>query len=321
VKRSPVLRAFLALLLVVAIGCAFHAEGAFFKWSVQRDMLRQVSVHGILACGLTVVILSAGIDLSVGSVLALAAVSFAKLTLHLEWPAAAAVSTVLALGLALGAFSGGLVARFRIQPFVVTLAGMVFARGAAKLLSGGQKVTNFVPDASGESRLVLHPPIYDFLDGKVLGGNVAVVTLVFLGCSLATWTILERMRLGRHVYAVGGNEEAARLAGVPVGRTLVAAYALCGLFSAVAGVCQAAQETHGDPETGLGYELDAIAMVVLGGTSLAGGRGSVVLTGIGVLTIGTLRKILSLNAVPEAYRLMLTAAIIVAAVLFQKGRP
>jgi len=318
--RHPVFRALLALLLVVAIGCVFSADGAFFKWSVHRDMLRQVSVFGILACGLTVVILAGGIDLSVGSVLALAAVGFAKLTLPLGWPALAAVPAVLALGLGLGALSGSLVARFRIQPFVVTLAAMVFARGAAKFLSGGQKVTNFVPEPGGSGRLVVPPRIYDWLDGKVLGGNVAAVTLVFLGCAIVTGVILERMRLGRHVYAVGGNEEAARLAGVPVRRTLVAAYALSGLFAAIAGICQAVQETHGDPETGFGYELDAIAMVVLGGTSLAGGRGSVVLTLIGVLTIGTLRKVLSLNAVPEAYRLMLTGGIIVAAVLFQKGR-
>ena len=119
---------------------------------------------------------------------------------------------------------------------------------------------------------------------------------------------------------MGGNEEAARLSGVPVGRTLVAAYALSGLFAAVGGICQAAQETQGDPETGMTYELDAIAMVVIGGTPLTGGKGSVVLTLVGVLTIGYLQKILSLNAAPEATRLMLTGAIIVCAVLFQRGR-
>jgi ribose/xylose/arabinose/galactoside ABC-type transport system permease subunit len=146
-----------------------------------------------------------------------------------------------------------------------------------------------------------------------------VVTLIFLGCAAITWIVLERLRIGRHLYAVGGNAEAARLSGVPVRRVLVIAYALSGLFAALAGVCQAAQETHGDPETGMGYELSAIAMVVIGGTSLGGGRGSVSLTLIGCLTIGYLQKILSINAYTTETRLMLTGAIILCAVLLQRS--
>jgi ribose transport system permease protein len=122
------------------------------------------------------------------------------------------------------------------------------------------------------------------------------------------------------LYATGGNAEAARLSGVPVSRVLVLAYALSGLFAAVAGICQAAQEQQGDPETGAGYELQAIAMVVIGGTDLAGGRGGIALTLVGVLTIGYLQKILSINAVGEASRLMLTGAIIVCAVLLQRRK-
>jgi len=283
-------------------------------------MLRQVSVFGILACGMTVVIITAGIDLSVSSVMALAAVSFAWLMLPEGWPAVLAIPAVLVAGAALGSLSGVLVARLRIQPFIVTLAMMVFARGLAKIVSGGMKITNYVPQPDGTSRLVELPRIFGLIDSRVLGGNLSIVTVVFLACVLLTWIVLARLRLGRHVYAVGGNEEAARLSGVPVARTLVIAYALSGLFAAVAGICQAAQETQGDPETGMGYELDAIAMVVIGGTTLAGGKGSVVLTLIGVLTIGYLQKILSLNAAPEATRLVLTGAIIVFAVLFQRGR-
>ena len=164
------------------------------------------------------------------------------------------------------------------------------------------------------------PAAFRLIDSRVLGGNISVITLIFLACVALTWVVLSRLRLGRHIYAVGGNEEAARLSGVSVRRTLVFAYAFSGLLAAVAGICQAAQETHGDPETGLAYELDAIAMVVIGGTSLAGGRGGVVTTLIGVLTIGYLQKVLSLNAAPEATRLMLTGAIIIAAVLFQRSR-
>ena len=317
---SPVARALLALLLMIVIGCLFSADGAFFRWSVHRDMLRQVSVYGILACGMTVVIITAGIDLSVSSLLALAAVSFAWLTMPLGWPALVAIPVVLVIGTALGSLSGVLVARMRIQPFIVTLAMMVFARGLAKVISGGRKITNYVTEPDGTSRVVDLPGIFDLIDSRVLGGNLSIVTVIFLACVLATWVVLSRLRLGRHIYAVGGNEEAARLSGVPVRRTLITAYALSGLFSAVAGICQAAQETQGDPETGMTYELDAIAMVVIGGTTLAGGKGSVVLTLIGVLTIGYLQKILSLNAAPEATRLMLTGAIIICAVLFQRGR-
>jgi len=305
---------------MVAIGCIFNADGAFFRWSVHRDMLRQVSVFGILACGMTLVIITAGIDLSVSSVLALSAVLFAWLLMPLGWPAVLAVPMVLVAGAALGSVSGVLVARMQIQPFIVTLAMMVFARGLAKVVSGGRKITNYVGEPDGSFRVVDLPGVFDFLDSRILAGNVSMVTLVFLACVVATWVVLSRLRLGRHLYAVGGNEEAARLSGVPVRRTLILAYALSGLFSAVAGICQAAQETQGDPETGMAYELDAIAMVVIGGTTLAGGKGSVILTLIGVLTIGYLQKVLSLNAAPEAARLMLTGAIIICAVLFQRGR-
>jgi ribose transport system permease protein len=310
----PHARALVALAAVLAVGCVFHQDGAFFQWTTHRDLLREISVYGILACGMTLVILSGGIDLAVGSVLALSAVSFALLTIAHGTGALAAVLIVLAVGVATGAASGALVARARLQPFIVTLAMMVFARGLAKRLSGGKKVSAFSEGSSGM------PAIFDTLDARVLGGNVAVVTIVFLLCVLLTAFVLRRMRLGRWLYAVGGNAEAARFAGVPVARVLVAAYALSGLFAAIAGICQAAQETHGDPETAMGYELDAIAMVVIGGTSLTGGRGGVGLTLIGALTIGYLRKILSLNAFTTETRLMLTGAIIVGAALFQRGR-
>jgi ribose transport system permease protein len=318
---SAPLRALLALGLVLAVGIVFHADGAFFQWSTHSAMLRQASVTGILACGMTLVIVTAGIDLAVGSVLGLCAVVFSLLTIQVGWGALLAVAAVLGAGLALGAVSGGLVSGFGLQPFIVTLAMMVFARGLAKLVSGGQKISQAVlrPDGSGYDSVDL-PRVFDLIDSRVLGGTVWVVTLVLAVVAVLSWLILARLRVGRHAYAVGANPEAARLAGVPVRRTLVFVYAFSGLCSAVAGICQAAQEQQGDPETGGGYELSAIAMVVIGGTSLMGGRGGVVLTLIGMLTIGYLQKILSLNAVGEAGRLMLTGAIIVGAVLFQRSR-
>jgi ribose transport system permease protein len=308
ILRSPLARALAPLAIVLVLGMVFHQDGAFFAWDTHRAMLREISVHGMLACGMTLVIISGGIDLAVSSVLALAAVLFAWLTLGHGIAAIGAVPLVMAVGLAAGASSGLLVARFYIQPFVATLAVMVFARGLGKQLSGGRKIAS-----AGEL-----PEIFSLIDAKVLGGNLSVVTIVFAVCAVLTWLILSRLRLGRYLYAVGGNREAARLSGVPVRRVLLTVYALSGLFAAIAGICQAAQETHGDPETGMGYELDAIAMVVLGGTSLAGGRGSMQLTLIGALTLGYLQKILSLNAFSTEARLMLTGAIIVAAVIFQK---
>jgi ribose/xylose/arabinose/galactoside ABC-type transport system permease subunit len=130
--------------------------------------------------------------------------------------------------------------------------------------------------------------------------------------------VLAQLFVGRYLYAIGGNEEAARLSGVPVGRTKLFAYALSGFFAGIAGVCQAAQDYQGDPEAGMAYELSAIAIVVIGGTHLMGGRGGVTLTLIGALTIGYLEKILSINAVGEATRLMLTGGIILGAVLLQR---
>jgi ribose transport system permease protein len=286
VLRDPRAKALAALLLVVALGAVFNQEGAFFRWSTHRDMLREISVYGILSCGMTLVIISGGIDLSVASLMALGAVSFALFTMPLGLGAAASVALVLAIGLLAGLVSGALISTFRIQPFIVTLAMMVFARGLAKHLASGKKVTNHLIDASGASLTLPHPPIFALIDTRLLGGNVSLVTVVFLACVALTALILGKLRLGRHLRAVGDNPEAARLCGVPVRRVLCATYALSGLFAAIAGICQAAQETHGDPETGMGYELDAIAMVVIGGTSLAGGRGSVVLTLIGALTIG-----------------------------------
>jgi ribose transport system permease protein len=314
----PALRAVLPLVAVLLLGSLFHAHGAFFEWQTHRALLREIAVHGILACGMTVVIVAAGIDLSVGSVLGLCAVSVAWLSMHAGWSGAPALLAVLALGSAAGLVTGWLVAVARIQAFVVTLAMMVFARGLAKQLSGGQKVSNYFQAPDGHIVNVPEPAMFSFIDSKVLGGNLSLVTVVFLCCAVVTWLILSRLRIGRYLYAVGNNLEAARLSGVPVRGTLLFAYAISGLFAAIAGICQAAQEAQGDPETGAGYELDAIAMVVLGGTSLAGGRGGVGLTLIGALTLGYLQKILSLNAYSTEVRLMLTGVILVGAVLFQR---
>ena len=318
--RSPVFTAAAAFGLVLVLGLIFSGDGAFYKWGTHRDALRQASVYGILACGMTVVIITAGIDLSVGSVLALVAVSFSILSIHRGWSPWAAIPAALAIGTACGAVTGGIIARFAIQPFIVTLSMMVFARGMAKYVSGGMKVSTAVQGADGTYSYVDVPGIFRLIDSRLLGENLSVVSLIFLACVIISWIGLSRLRWGRYVYAIGGNEAAARLSGVPVGVMKVAAYGLAGLFAAVAGICQAAQEQQGDPETGMAYELSAIAIVVIGGTNLMGGRGGIGLTLLGTLIIGYIEKILSINAVPEANRLMLTGVIIVAAVLMQRRR-
>lgn len=317
---EPASRALLALVLVLVLGCLFNAEGAFFKLGTHRDALRQASVFGILACGLTLVIISGGIDLAVGSVLALVAVAFALMSIHWGWSPWLSVPVCLLLGAGCGLLSGSLTAWLQIQPFIATLATMVLARGLAKTISGGMKVSTAVKLPDGTYKYVEIPAVFRFIDNRILHDSVTVVTVILMVCAGLTWIMLARQRWGRQLYALGGNEEAARLSGVPVHLTKVLAYAASGLLAAVAGMCQAAQEQQGDPEAGGGYELTAIAICVIGGTILTGGRGGIGLTLLGTLTIGYLDKILSINAVPEASRLMLTGAIIIIAVLAQRRR-
>jgi len=315
----PSTRAAIALLGVVLVGCFFNAEGAFFRWGTHRDMLRQASEFGILACGMTVVILTAGIDLSVGSVVGLVATSFSIFSIHWGWAAVPAVAAGLAVGLLSGMASGSLIAFFGMQPFIATLAMMTFTRGLAKQISGGQKVTQAIQHSDGSFEFIELPAIFGRIDSRILGDNLSVITILFLLVVLSLCIALRYLKLGRHLYALGGNEQAARLSGVPIAWTKILAYALSGLCAGLAGVCHAAQEQQGDPEAGFTYELTAIAIVVIGGTNLMGGRGGVLLTLIGALTIGYMEKILSINNIGEPGRLMLTGLIIVGAVLIQRN--
>lgn len=319
-KHSGIARAMLALIVVLLLGIVFNADGAFFKIGTHRDALRQASVYGILACGMTLVIISGGIDLAVGSVLALVAVAVSKMTIWWGWSPWLSIPSGLALGALCGAVSGVLVVYPRLQPFIATLAMMVFARGLAKTFSGGVKIATAVPHPDGTFAFVDVPGAFRAIDSRILGDNLSVVTVVLIVCVGVSGWVLAKTVWGRNLYAIGGNEDAAYVSGLPVARTKIFAYAASGFFAAVAGICQAAQEQQGDPEAGVGYELTAIAIVVIGGTSLLGGQGSLALTAIGMLTIGYLDKMLSLNAVPEAMRLMLTGAIIVIAVTMQRRR-
>jgi ribose transport system permease protein len=315
---SPASKALIALVAIILLGIIFNAQGAFFKAGTHRDTLRQASVYGILACGMSLVIITGGIDLAVGSVTGLTAVLFAIFTIWFNMPAWIAILGCLIVGCFSGLISGSLIAKAKLQPFIATLAMYSFARGLARLITDGKKVSTYVQDASGNFVIKELPPIFTQIDTKILGDNVNVVTIIFLVCLAVTWILLSKHKWGREIYALGGNEEAARLSGVQVNLSKILVYMYCGLLSAIAGMCVAAQTQQGDPGAGNGYELTAIAMTVIGGTSMSGGRGNIGLTFLGILTIAYMEKILSINAVPEALRLMITGVIIVVAVLAQK---
>jgi len=313
-------KALMALIAVLVLGIIFNADGAFFKMSTHRDTLRQLSVYGILACGLTLVIITGGIDLSVGSILSVSSVCFAIFSIHLRFNPIISIGLCLIIGLVFGSTSGVLVAKAKLQPFIATLAMMTFARGVSKYITGGQKISTYIKLDDGTFETVSMPSIFKIIDSTLLWGNITVVTVIFIICLLMTMLLLDKHKWGRELLAIGGNEEAARLSGVNVALSKYMAYAYSGLMCAIAGLCQAAQETQGNPEAGVSYELDAIAMVVIGGTSLAGGKGDMRLTLLGILTIGYLTKILSINAVPESGRLIATGIIIVLAVFSQRKR-
>jgi ribose transport system permease protein len=307
-RWSQVAFALVALALVLAIGAVYNADGAFFGGYVHTSTLGQVGGYTILACGMTVVILTGGIDLSVGSVVALSGVVTGTLAVKLGWPAWVAIALGVAAGAACGVTSGALVAFVRLQPFIATLAMMAFARGLAKKISDNAKIVMLEP-----------PRLIESLDSYItIGGfNLPLVVLLAAACVAITLLLLRVLAVGVSIYATGDNEEAARYAGVPVRRVKLLAYTLCGAFAGLAGVVFAAREHQANPDGGVGYELTAIAMVVVGGTTLSGGRGGAALTVLGALTIGYLQKILDINGVETHLQLMITGGIIVLVVLVQ----
>ena len=317
-------RGVIALLLVFTLGCFFTPRAfdthlpIFLSWRTQLDIVFEYCEYGLLATGMTLVILSGGIDLSVGSVVGLSATLFALLTIGYGWPVVQAFPATIVAGLLAGLVSGTLITRFRMQPFVATLAVMVSARGMAKLISGGIKVQ---PAALPWYHYQQDTPFFFRWMTRALPGiGMQPATLLFLASILVMAVVVRNTRYGRRLYAIGGNEEAARLSGMAVHRTKIITYALCGAFAALAGIVNACRQDLGDPEAGFTYELDAIAAVVIGGTSLAGGRGGMFFTLIGVMIVAYINKILSLNATPIAQRMILQGGIIALAVLIQRGK-
>jgi ribose/xylose/arabinose/galactoside ABC-type transport system permease subunit len=283
-------------------------EPMFLTPSLLTTIFYERAIYGFLAAGMTLVIITGGIDLAVGSVLALTATSFAIFLIWWKWSPGWAILATLAVGAAAGSVSGALVARLRMQPFAATLAMMVFARGVARLISENQKVQ------TADS-----PPIFaTFSDPLGPPGSPALLSILFVLCFVALALVMVKTRFGRSLYAIGGNEEAARLSGLLVARITWLAYVVCGVTAALGGICDASRQTMGDPSSGVAYELDAIAAVVIGGTSLMGGQGGITLTFVGVLVVGLIDKLLSLHGWDESMRLMAKGVIIVFAVLIQQ---
>ena len=286
----------------------------FFTPDNGWNILRQISVNLCLSIGMTLIILAGGIDLSVGAILALAGavaagflkngVALSALSVRLEFTVSGAVLAGLLVGAAAGGFNGLMITRFRLPPFVATLGMFSIARGLTMLWTGGFPITGL-------------GPTFGFLG-----------TGIFLGIPMPVWisgtlvgvfvVLTRKTRFGRYIYAVGGNERAARLTGLPVDRIKLGVYTLGGLLAGAAGLIVTARLDSAQPNAGLGYELDSIAAVVIGGTSLSGGRGSVFGTVLGCLIIGVLNNGLFLLDVSPFWQQVVKGFVILAAVAIDR---
>ena len=288
----------LFVILLVGLALSFTTD-TFLSVANLTNVARQVSINGILAVGVTFVLLTAGVDLSLGSVVALSGVACAMFAQPGEHPVVVPILVGLLTGAACGLVNGVLVTRGGVAPFIVTLGMMTIARGLALILSGGRPVANMSESLTS-------------LAGDI--GGFPIPVLCFAVVAALAWFFLRDFRLGRHLYAVGGNENAARAAGISVERVKLFAYVVCGLLTGLAGVVLAARITTGQPNAGQAYELDAIAAVVIGGTSLSGGVGTITGTLLGVLLIGVINNGLDLQGVSSYYQAVIKGVIIVGAV-------
>lgn len=295
---------------VVLLECLIFASlsPAFLSVDNFLNIALQISIYGVLAVGMTLVIITGGIDLSVGSIVALAgilaAMSARTLTDSPWLGLAAGLAAGTMVGAAGGAFAGYMVTRFRVPPFIVTLALMTIARGFAFTISEGVAIGNL-------------PGEFQFL-GRQQVGPVPLLVLIMALVFVGGYLFLNRTKYGRYVLAIGGNEEASRLSGIRTHRMLMAVYLINGLLAGFAGVALASRLGAGVPNAGLQYELDVIAAVVIGGTSLMGGVGSIIGTLWGTVFIGILNNGLNLaNVDPYTQKVALGVVILLAVLLDQ----
>ncbi|EKO4250523.1 ribose ABC transporter permease [Vibrio parahaemolyticus] len=295
-------KSLIALLFLIVVVSFLNPN--FFTVDNILNILRQTSVNAIIAVGMTLVILTAGIDLSVGSVLALCG-AFAASLIAMEVPVLIAVPTALLAGAALGAISGIIIAKGKVQAFIATLVTMTLLRGVTMVYTDGRPISTGFTDTADAFAW--------FGTGYALGIPVPVWLMVVVFA--AAWYLLNHTRFGRYVYALGGNESATRLSGINVDRVKIGVYAICGMLAALAGIIVTSRLSSAQPTAGMGYELDAIAAVVLGGTSLMGGKGRIMGTLIGALIIGFLNNALNLLDVSSYYQMIAKAVVILLAVL------
>jgi len=297
-SRLGIVAALVVLAVVLAV-----LKPNFLSAANLLNVVRQVSINGILAVGVTVVLLTGGVDLSLGSVVAVSGVVAAHLAHPGGYPLLVPIAAGILAGAACGAVNGAVVTRCGVPSFIATLGMMTAARGLALVLSDGRPVSNMSPALTR-------------LAGDVAGVPIPALILAAVAVAVA-WT-LKNVRWGRYLYAVGGNAQAARAAGIRVRGVAFLAYALCGALAGLAGVVLASRITTGQPNAGVGYELDAIAAVVIGGTRLSGGVGGVGGTLLGVLLMGVIGNGLDLLNVPSYYQQIVKGLIIVGAVWFDR---
>ena len=304
----------LAALAVMVVALSASCD-SFLTVDNLTNVLRQISVNLCLSMGMTLVILSGGIDLSVGSALALSGavaagllkhgVTLERLNLSIQFTPLGAVVAGLLTGVAIGCANGISITRFRLPPFVATLGMLSIARGLTMLWTDGFPINSLGDD-------------FGFIGaGRLFGLPMPIIIASVLALLLSVVT--RRTRFGRALYAVGGNERAASLSGLNVARTKFTAYAICGGLAGVAGLITAARLDAATPDAGVGYELDSIAAAVIGGTSLSGGRGSILGAVLGCLTIGVLNNGLVLLEVSPYWQQVIKGAVILAAVAIDRS--
>jgi ribose transport system permease protein len=310
------IRPFIGLILVVALGVVLGPRGpdggmVFLKGGNLTDILLQQGEIGIIALAMTLVVIAGGIDLSVGSVLAFSASLSGLLLVRWTpgWPVplqiAAAVAVVLLLGAVIGAANGAIITRLRLQPFVMTLASMIGVRGLTKWMTGNTNI-DFGFDAAASARF-----------SEVFSSKPLIVA-IWAVLAVAAHVLLSRTVYGRYLRAIGENEKAAAFTGLPIRMARTMTYVICGGAAALAGLVHAARSHQGNPNDGVAYELDVIAAVVIGGTALSGGQGTILGTVTGTLILGVLTNVLRLRMVDSNVELMIKAVIIVVAVWLQR---
>jgi ribose transport system permease protein len=287
-------------LVLLCVFLSFSTD-TFLSMRNFLNVMDQITVLGVMAIGMTLVILIGGIDLSVGSVLALSGMVMGYLGNNRQWPFVIAILVALVASAACGLTSGLMVTRLRMPAFIATLAMMSIARGIASIITNGEQIVGF-PDWFSNLAIIRH---FGFLTVTV--GLMVAITVI-------AWIVLSFRPVGRALYALGGSQEVARLAGIPVRQYTTWVYVICGALAGLAGVILSARLDSSQPSSGLGYELDTIAAVVIGGASLSGGVGSIGGTAVGVLIIGFLRNGLNLLQVSPFVQQVVIGVVIAVAV-------